>query len=213
MESRDRIIDAYVEHLREHGQAPNSVYKFCKLLEIEEREFFAQFPSFDGVESAFWEQVVARVATAVESGAEWADFPARHRLLTFLFAFSEESLNHRSLLLLRFERIGPMARPRYLNGFEKRFKQFAESVIAHGVATGEIADRGRLGMLYPEALYVHFRGVIDFLLKDESPGYERTDAFIEKSVAVAFDVIRTQFFDSAFDLARFLIPRAVWRTA
>jgi hypothetical protein len=50
--------------------------------------------------------------------------------------------------------------------------------------------------------------VIDFSLKDDSRGYERTDAFIEKSVAVAFDLIRTQVVDSALDLARFLAP---WR--
>ncbi|MEI7774534.1 MAG: hypothetical protein WCK17_07130, partial [Verrucomicrobiota bacterium] len=62
--------------------------------------------------------------------------------------------------------------------------------------------------LYPDAFYTHFRGVIDFSLKDDSRGYERTDAFIEKSVAVAFDLIRTQVVDSALDLARFLAP---WR--
>jgi ubiquinone biosynthesis protein COQ9 len=51
--------------------------------------------------------------------------------------------------------------------------------------------------------------VISFLLKDESQRFERTDAFIEKTVAFAFDVIRTQAIDSAFDLARFLAP-SVW---
>jgi ubiquinone biosynthesis protein COQ9 len=50
--------------------------------------------------------------------------------------------------------------------------------------------------------------VIAFLLKDESKRFERTDAFIEKTVAFAFDVIRTQAIDSAFDLARFLAPSA-----
>jgi hypothetical protein len=70
----------------------------------------------------------------------------------------------------------------------------------------EIAERGRLSALYPEALYLHLRGAIDFNLRDESRGYERTDAFIEKTVAVAFDLLRTQVFDSALDLARFLIP-------
>jgi hypothetical protein len=60
--------------------------------------------------------------------------------------------------------------------------------------------------VYPAVLYIHFRAVISFLLRDESKRFERTDAFIEKTVAFAFDVIRTQAIDSAFDLARFLAP-------
>jgi hypothetical protein len=79
--------------------------------------------------------------------------------------------------------------------------------VAKGVESGEIADRGRLTPLYPEALYFHLRSVIDFYLKDDSKRFERTDAFVEKSAAVAFDVIRTQALDSAVDLARFLVPR------
>lgn len=74
------------------------------------------------------------------------------------------------------------------------------------MSSGEIAERGRFSSLYPNGLYAHFRGVIDFYLKDDSRNYERTDAFIEKTVAVAFDLIRTQVVDSALDLARFLIP-------
>jgi ubiquinone biosynthesis protein COQ9 len=57
-------------------------------------------------------------------------------------------------------------------------------------------------------LYIHFRAVIAFLLKDESQRFERTDAFIEKTVAFAFDLIRTQAIDSGIDLARFLVPSA-----
>jgi hypothetical protein len=96
----------------------------------------------------------------------------------------------------------------FLNAFEEHFKTFASDIIDHGLSTGEIASRGPLQSLYPAVLYIHFRAVIAFLLKDESQRFERTDAFIEKTVAFAFDVIRTQAIDSAFDLARFLAPSA-----
>lgn len=206
METRQRIIDAFSQQLREHGKPPETVFGFCKELSLSEREFFVEFPSLDAVESAYWEGLVDRVITAVEAGAEWAGFTARQRLLSFLYAFSEASLDCRSLLLLRFAHLSPVDKPGFLRGFENRFKKFAQSVLDHGVAQHEVAERGRLASAYPDALYLHFRGVVDFNLKDTSRGYERTDAFIEKTVAVAFDVLRTQFFDSAWDLARFLIP-------
>jgi hypothetical protein len=54
---------------------------------------------------------------------------------------------------------------------------------------------------------VHWRSVLEYFLKDESQGFERTDAFIEKTVEFAFDLLRTQAIDSAADLARFLLPQ------
>jgi hypothetical protein len=50
---------------------------------------------------------------------------------------------------------------------------------------------------------------MQFNLRDDSEGYERTDEFIEKTVKLAFDLIRTQAIDSAFDLGRFLFRGTV----
>ena len=208
MDTRARIISAFCDSLREHGRPPETVFAFCKQLEITEREFFQEFASFDAVESSYWEQLVDQVVCAVEAGPEWPEFTAKQRLLSFLYAFCEASLDHRSVMLARISELGPLEKPAFLKGFETRFKTFAKSVLQHGAALGEVAPRGRLSAIYPDALYTHFRGVLNFSLKDDSKGYERTDAFIEKSVAVAFDLIRTQVVDSALDLARFLAP---WR--
>ena len=54
--------------------------------------------------------------------------------------------------------------------------------------------------------------MVEFTLADDSSGFERTDAYIEKSVRLAFDVIGTQAVDSAFDLFRFLSGRS-WAKA
>lgn len=207
METRERLLSAYRDHLLEHGGPPASVFKFTRDLGLEERAFFAEFPNFDALESEMWRGLVARVAGAVVAGPEWAGFTSRQRLLTFLFAFCEESLAWRSLLLQRVERCGPIPRPARLRGLELGFKEFIGPVIEHGHATGEIAERGMLREAYPEAFFLHFRAVVDFHLKDASAGYERTDAFIEKSVALAFDLLRTQAFDSALDFAKFVFAR------
>ncbi|MEM0969579.1 MAG: TetR/AcrR family transcriptional regulator, partial [Verrucomicrobiota bacterium] len=54
MERRDRIKQAYTEHLLDHGDQPASVYSFVKSLEISEREFYEEFASFDAVEAQVW---------------------------------------------------------------------------------------------------------------------------------------------------------------
>ena len=213
MENHNRIVGAYTKHLQHHGTPPKTVHALCEELALTEREFFQEFASLDSVESAIWRDWIAGLCEAVANGAEWNEFSARHRYLAFLFAFAEASLDKRSLLLLRFGHLAPVASPHYLKGFEACFKTFVAGIVSHGISTGEIADRGPLQSLYPSILHTHFRAVIAFLLKDESQRFERTDAFIEKSVAFAFDLLRTQAFDSAFDLARFLAPSAWGKTA
>ena len=208
MQNRTRIVEAYTTHLRENGTPPQTVHAFCKSLSLSDRDFFQEFASLDSVESAIWGDWIAGLVSKVSSGAEWKDFSARHRYLTFLFAFTESSLDWRSLMISRFSHLAPVASPPFLKAFEEHFKTLASDIIDHGLTTGEIASRGPLQALYPAVLYIHFRAVIDFLLKDESQRFEHTDAFIEKTVAFAFDVIRTQAIDSAFDLARFLAPSA-----
>lgn len=209
MSEREQILNAYQDHLLEHGQPPVSVYRFCKDLEITEKAFFELFPSFHVVEAVIWESMLDRVIASVETGTEWQEFSAKQRLLAFLFAFIEASLEKRSLMLLRFSEIGVFSRPPFLRRFAARYHQFAKSIVETGVENGEIAERGRVSDLYPSGLYTLFRGVIDFHLEDDSDQFQRTDAFIEKSVNVAFDCIRTQVLDSAFDLAKFLLPQSV----
>lgn len=204
--NRQRILDAFAEYLRENAQPPLSVYRFTKDLGLSESDFFHEFPSLESVESAWWSALITKVVEAVESGDEWNGFSARQRLLTFFFAWFEEVLSVRSLILLRFKPLGVFKNDPALKSFNQTYRDFARKVIEHGVASGEIAGRGKLTNLYPDALLTTFRSLIDFNIKDESPRFERTDAFIEKSVHLAFELIRTQAIDSAVDLVRFLIP-------
>ena len=202
-----KIIDAYQDYLNEHGKAPESVAKFCKSLKITERTFFQSFPTLEAVESHLWGNMIEGVIKAVESGKEYANFNAEQRLLVFGFAFLEKSLDYRSTMLLRFKKISPFGGSCSLEVFADHFKEFSERIIDHGKKTGEIANRGKLLPLYKEGFYLLFRGLIDFNLRDKSTGFERSDAYWEKSVKLCFDLMKTQAIDSAFDLAKFLIPQ------
>jgi len=88
------------------------------------------------------------------------------------------------------------------------FTEFAGRVLDGGKGNGEVACRGNLTRAYPLGFFGHLLSVIEFNLDDTSKGFERTDAYIEKSVRLAFDLIGTQAVDSAFDLFRFLSGRS-----
>ncbi|MEM9016083.1 MAG: TetR family transcriptional regulator C-terminal domain-containing protein [Verrucomicrobiota bacterium] len=208
------VIDRYIETVLETGHPPVSVYAFAKSLEVGEREFYEHFPSLEALEGMTWAKTVHDTVAAVESGEEWASFSARQKLLTFLFAYSDRLLDHRSFFLVRFPRLSkgePFKHPK-LHEMRDAFVPFANSILEGGRETGEVACRGRLTSAYPDGLFGHLLSVIEFNLEDTSKGFERTDAFIEKTVRLAFDLIGTQAIDSAFDLVRFLTGRSWNRT-
>jgi AcrR family transcriptional regulator len=205
MKTRGELIAAWSEMARKTGTPPNSIPRFCSRLEIEEGDFFRLFPSMQAVERAFWREQIERVVQSVKDGGEYEGFDARQRFLTVVFAFLEDSLSYRSLLLMRFQN-SSACRAKELARFDETIRAFVSEILEQGRETGEIAERGRVSRLYPEGFVLLFHRIIHFHLQDESEGYERTDAFVEKSVKFAFDVISTQAIDSAIDLARFLVP-------
>lgn len=207
---REEIFSSYVAHWSDEGHPPRSVSRFCKRLGITEAVFFKHFPSLHAVEKAFWRGWITEVISAVEGGEDWEEFSARERYLAFLFALTQSATERRSLLLERFHDVSPLSHPGALEGMREEFLAFAHRLIDHGRKTGEIADRRGLTGLYPGILYIHLRWVIDQWLKDESEGFEKTDAFIEKTVTLAFDLFRSQALDSAADLIRFLLPGNPW---
>jgi AcrR family transcriptional regulator len=207
---RATILEAFATHWSEEGHPPRSVARFCKGLGITEAVFFKHFPSLHAVEKAFWRGWISKIISAVEGGEDWEEFASRERYLAFLFALTQSATERRSLLLERFHNVSPLSHPGALEGMRSEFLEFAHRLIDHGRETGEIADRRGLTSLYPGILYVHLRWVIDQWLKDESEGFERTDAFIEKTVTLAFDLFRSQALDSAADLLRFLLPGNPW---
>jgi AcrR family transcriptional regulator len=207
---RAKILEAFAASWSDEGHPPRSVSRFCKELGITEALFYKHFSSLRGLEKAFWSDWMAGVISAVEEGAEWEEFSARERYLAFLFALIQSASERRSILLERFSDISPLSHPGAFEGLRKEFSEFSQNIVDRGIETGEIADRRGLTAFYPAILYGHLRWVIDQYLKDESEEFERTDAFIEKTVVLAFDLFHSQAIDSAADLIRFLLPGNMW---
>ncbi|MEM7143556.1 MAG: TetR/AcrR family transcriptional regulator [Verrucomicrobiota bacterium] len=199
----------YREQVLETGHAPASVYAFTKSFGASERDFFEQFASFEALESAIWRTAVEETIAKVQEPEDWEAFTAQQKLLTFYFAFTDQILNQRSFFLARFPRSDGRCGwpPKHLHGMRDAFVTFAKSTVDTGMERDEIVCRGPLTRGYPQGLFLHFLTVIDFNLNDDSSAFERTDAFIEKSMRLAFDLIGTQAIDSAADLVRFLFRR------
>lgn len=203
---RKLILDGFVNHVLEHGTVPKSIFKFAKDLKMKEGDFYTYFTSFDAIKSAIWVQIFEESVTQIEAQDVYREYSAREKFLGFLFTWIEELKKNRSYLLSVYgdkpKSMGAL--PQEIKAFKEKFKDFASEIILEGKETQEIANRPVISDRYDEALWIQVWFVFKYWLEDTSPRFEKTDAAIEKSVNLAFDLMGKSALDSFIDFAKFL---------
>jgi hypothetical protein len=200
-----RILIAYIDHLLLHGQRPASVYKFCLDLGIKEEEFYNHFGSFDTVERQVWKSFLDKTLLRLHADEAFSGFSAREKVLAFYYTLFEELKSSRSFVLLQLENHKKLElTPDFLKDFKRELETFIESILNKGKEVGEVAKRPYLDKSYPQLFWFHMGFILNFWKEDSSSGFEKTDAAIEKSVNLAFDLIGKGAVDSVVDFAKFL---------
>ncbi|NHE58261.1 TetR/AcrR family transcriptional regulator [Cyclobacterium plantarum] len=201
-----KIIEGYINHILETGSEPVSVFKFAKDLKMQEAAFYEHFTNFGAIKKAVWEMIFDRTLTDLEGQEVYKSYSAREKLLGFFFTWIEELKKRRSYLLAVYGEnlMKDKKFPAELKGFKSEFKTFVNEIIMEGKETDEIAERPYITDRYDEALWLQVMFVFKFWLKDDSPAFEKTDAAIEKSVNLAFDLMGKSALDSFVDFSKFL---------
>jgi len=204
---KQKIENKYWESILETHQSPASIFKFCKDLGISEKSFYEYFSSFESIEGEYWEKLVNQTTEALDQDEETPHYDAKQRLLAFYFTFIEALLENRSRFTTSFPSMKNVTDWTSLISFDRAFRLFSESIITQAVEEGAIDDRKRLNDVYPHALLLQFKVILEFYRNDSSKQFQDTDAFIEKSVRFFFDGAKLPLIESGLDLIRFLVPR------
>ena len=203
--SEEKIKSAYIEFVLTQGSRPVSVYKFCLDLGLREEEFYNVFGSFEGLESQIWKGFIVKTVSRLQSDKAYHAFITREKVLAFYFTLLEELKSSRSYVLFQLDNSRKFELvPDYIKGFKAEFESFFESTLNVAKGKGEVATRPILDKRYPQLFWLHLGFILLFWKQDSSPGFEKTDAAIEKSVNLAFDLIGKGAVDSAVDFAKFL---------
>ncbi|MDF2158283.1 TetR family transcriptional regulator C-terminal domain-containing protein [Algoriphagus sp. CAU 1675] len=200
------IVDAFVEQVLETGNQPTSIFKFAQSLKMKEGDFYAYFTSFEAIKSAILLQIFEEARLQLESQEVFKEYSAREKFLGFLFTWVEVLKTKRSYLLSVYGQSSKIITsfPSEFREFRKKFKEFAADIILEGKETQEIANRPFISDRYDEALWLQVLFVFKYWLEDHSPRFEKTDAAIEKSVNLAFDLMGQSALDSFLDFAKFM---------
>lgn len=200
-----RIRTAYMDYLLNHGQKPASIFKFCLDLGIQEADFYSHFGSFESLERQIWKGFIEETLLRLKNDDAYAAFSAREKILAFYYTFFEDMKSNRSFALLQLDRhTRPELVPGFLKDLKAAYEDHVENVLVEGKEKGEIAKRPYLDNRYPQLFWMHMGFLLMFWKNDDSAAFEQTDAAIEKSVHLAFDLIGNGAVDTAVDFAKFL---------
>jgi len=203
-ESTPDILNAYMEHALEHESFPKSVYKFCKINAIEEAVFYASYSSLDAVKHDVWQAFFHNTHQLLSKNKAYESLTRKDRLLTFYYTFFEVLLLNRSYVLMALnEHDSAFKNMGQLKLLRNSVKTFAEELIEEGNE-----EKGRFSQnpiaLFSEATWGQLLFLLKFWMNDTSKGFDKTDALIEKSVTVVFEVFDNTRIDSLLDLGKFL---------
>lgn len=203
---RKLILDGFKNHVLEHGSEPASIFKFAKDLKMKEEEFYTYFTSFESIKSEIWVSIFESTLDQIQAQEVFKEYSVREKFLSFLFTWIEELKKNRSYLLSLYQDKGKSLRslPLDTKDFKAKFRDFAGDLILEGKETQEVANRPLITERYDEALWLQAAFVFRYWLDDRSPRFEKTDAAIEKSVNLAFDLMGKSAVDSFLDFAKFL---------
>lgn len=205
-----KIPAAYISYILDHGTKPVSVFRFCSDTGIPENEFYNHFGSFEGVEKHIWKDFIHTTIQRLKADKAYPGFSSREKLLAFYFTFFEGLKLHRSFILVQLSNYRKIEIvPEFLKDFKKEFETYIHSVLSDGKANGEIANRPLLDKSYPVLFWMHMGFMLTFWKDDNSAGFEQTDAAIEKSVNLAFDLISKGAVDAVIDFAKFMYQTKV----
>ncbi len=205
--SADQYQKAYMEQVLMTGHNPPSVFAFAKGLKSTEKEFYEHFNSFMSLERSIWAGWLKDTLKVMKSDEAYAGYSVREKLLAFYYTLLESLKANRSFVIKRMEKTSKKEMsPAYLGQLKTDFEEFVNDLMAEGKDSTEVQERP-FSNQYSKAFWLHFLFIVRFWCDDDSNGFEKTDAAIEKSVNLAFDLVGRSPLDSVIDFGKFLLQQ------
>ncbi|NER09159.1 DNA-binding transcriptional regulator, AcrR family [Muriicola jejuensis] len=203
--SVSEIVSAYMTYVLDHEERPVSVYKFCKSVGVTEKDFYQSFGSMQSLQKEVWKMFFENTIEVLHKNEEYEQYGNKDKMLSFFFTFFEVLTLNRSYVLFSLsENRMSLKDLDQLKGLRKRILEFAKELIEDGNAEKAFKISRHNPTLFSEGAWLQTLFLLKFWMADSSPGFEKTDLAIEKSVQTIFDVFDNTPLDSLLDFGKFL---------
>ncbi len=200
-----KIVSKYIDTLLKTGVKPVSIYTFAKELEIDERDFYKYFSSFEHLEKKIFTLFFDNATSLLEKNKDFKEYDAKNKLLSLYFTYFDILTENRSYVLLALgDNKNSLKNLQKLKELKKYFSNFINALHIDKIdfkqeSIENIQDKG-----IQEGFWIQFLIILKFWMNDTSSSFEKTDVFIEKSIHASFDLINTKPIKSIIDLGKFL---------
>ena len=199
------LIKFFMDYYLENSETPKSVYQFAKLNNFNERDFYTYYGSLDGLKKDIFQNFFDQTIALLSQSEEYETFDPRNKLLSFYYTFFEILGANRSYVLLNLKSDkSPLKSMKLLSAIKKSFVEFIDSIE---IKTMDLKN-DKLEKFKKDTLqqtsWSQLLVTLKFWLEDDSPSFEKTDLFIEKSIKAGFDLLDTAPLKSLVDLGKFL---------
>jgi hypothetical protein len=201
---KENFKSAFVLYLIRNGEKPVTVFKFCEDLGVDESTFYKYYNSFRSVEKEIWLTYYKEVKNALNQDSEYASYSTHEKHLSFLYTVIEVYKQSRSYVVFRYAEVERTCfRPWFMDSFREEFAVWTKEILDEGFESNEIVSRPIISSRYYEALWVQLLYITRVWINDESEDFQITDAAIEKSSALLFELMKGGPVDLLIDFLKF----------
>ena len=201
----ENIQSEYIRFLLLNGKDPISVLHFTESVGITEDEFYNHFNSFKSIEKSVWNSFIQDTVEVLNNDSEYESYSAREKTLAFFYTFIEILKKKRSFVLYRIGDWSPeKGFPFFLNDFYTEFGEYMNIVIGEAIDNQEILSRPVVSSQYVQFYKMSISYILKVWIGDSSNDYQVTDAAIEKSINLVYDMLQKGPLDGIIDFAKFI---------
>jgi hypothetical protein len=209
--SKEKIVSLYMEYVLEHDEKPKSVFKFSKLNNITETEFYSFFGTIESIEKEIFNMFFEKTIALLQKDKDYESYDMRSKMLSFNFTFFELLTANRSYVVMALKESGsPLKSMTQLSGLRKSYNEFVTEIITEEIRTKQEQFQNFQEKAIQEASWFQLLLTIKFWMDDTSPALEKTDIYIEKSINTTFELFNVAPLDSLIDFGKFIFKEKIY---
>ena len=209
--SKDKIVSMYMDYVLEHNEKPKSVFKFSKINNITEKEFYGFFGTIESIEKEIFNMFYEKTIALLHKDKNYETYDMRSKLLSFNFTFFELLTANRSYVLLSLKDSGnQLKNSMQLSSLRNSFKEFVTEIITEEIRTKQEQFQNFQEKAIQEASWFQLLLTMKFWMDDTSPALEKTDIYIEKSINTTFELFNLAPLDSLIDFGKFIFKEKIY---
>ncbi|MCI5056887.1 MAG: hypothetical protein MRY83_12305 [Flavobacteriales bacterium] len=189
-------LDTYC---KEHNESPKSP----KDIGLTSNELFKNIKE---VEEEVWKKGWLEIKLLLDQDTDFEDYPSKQKWIATNYVFLQLFGRYKDYLRVRLDlKNYVFDKGQFVKFVLQSNSSLISDIIQSGDRDGSVELRWLFKNYYPNLFAEHIVGVAYYFGRDQSDDKEGTDAFIDKTTNLLFEVLGKNVLERSFELGKFLL--------